>query len=147
MAHHLGNKEWAYAGNSRGSLDMTHSKLSIEVQGTHILVVLRGTCFRAKYRKQEAPWLATAELGPDDPEAPMTLSEFRSLAWAAERRLAVLDGSRITTNCTRQRNGPRGEPRLFATVYRVAIPLAGVASFQPLNRHLLARIGVVRQPF
>src|SRR5262249_3296346 len=46
-----------------------------------LLVVLRGTCFRAKYRKQEAPWLATAELGPDDPEAPMTLSEFRSLAW------------------------------------------------------------------
>ena len=62
---------------------MTHSNLSVEVQGTHILVVLRGTCFRAKYRKQEAPWLATAEL-----EAPITLSEFRSLAWAAERRTA-----------------------------------------------------------
>ena len=67
---------------------MTHSNLSVEVQGIHILVVLRGTCFRAKYRKQEAPWLATAELGPDDPEAPMTLSEFRSLAWAAANKTA-----------------------------------------------------------
>jgi hypothetical protein len=67
---------------------MTHSNLSVEVQGTHILVVLRGTCFRAKYRKQEAPWLATAELGPDDPEAPMTLSEFRGLAWVAANETA-----------------------------------------------------------
>ena len=48
---------------------MTHSNLSVEVQGTHILVVLWGTCFRAKYRKQEAPWLATDEYGPDDPDA------------------------------------------------------------------------------
>jgi hypothetical protein len=37
---------------------------------------------RAKYRKQEAPWLATAELGPDDP------SEFRSLAWVAANETA-----------------------------------------------------------
>jgi hypothetical protein len=43
---------------------------------------------RAKYRKQEAPWLATAELGPDDPEAPMSLSEFRSLAWVAANETA-----------------------------------------------------------
>ena len=64
-------------GTVGGSLDMTHSNLRVEVQGTHILVVLRGTCFRAKFRKQEAPWLATAELGPDDPEAPMTLSDPR----------------------------------------------------------------------
>jgi hypothetical protein len=62
---------------------MTHSKLTVEVQGTHILVVLRGTCFRARYRKQNAPWLATEEYGPDDPDAPMSLSEFRNLAWAA----------------------------------------------------------------
>jgi hypothetical protein len=83
---------------------MTHSNLSVEVQGIHILVVLRGTCFRAKYRKQEAPWLATVELGPDDPEAPMTLSEFvASPGRPPMRRLAVSDGSRITTNCTRQR--------------------------------------------
>ena len=67
---------------------MTHSNLTVEVQGTHILVVLRGTCFRAKYRKQDAPWLATEEYGPDDPEAPMSLSEFRSLAWAAANEAA-----------------------------------------------------------
>jgi hypothetical protein len=58
------------------------------VQGTHILVVLRGTCFRAKYRKQEAPWLAIDEYGPDDPEATITLSEFRYLAWAAANETA-----------------------------------------------------------
>ena len=38
---------------------------------------------KAKYRKQDAPWLATEEYGPDDPDAPMTLSEFRNVAWAA----------------------------------------------------------------
>jgi hypothetical protein len=58
------------------------------VQGTHILVVLRGTCFRAKYRKEEAPWLATIEFGPNDPEAPITLSEFRNLAWTAANETA-----------------------------------------------------------
>ena len=62
---------------------MTHSKLTVEVQGTRILVALRGTCFRAKYRKQDAPWLATEDCGPDDPDAPISLSEFRSLAWTA----------------------------------------------------------------
>src|SRR5262245_57277071 len=67
---------------------MTHSNLTVEVQGTHILVVLRGTCFRAKYRKQDAPWLATEEYGPDDPDAPMSLSEFRSLAWTAANETA-----------------------------------------------------------
>jgi hypothetical protein len=48
---------------------MTHSSLKVEVQGSYILVAMRGTCLRAKYRKQEAPWLATDEYGPDDPEA------------------------------------------------------------------------------
>jgi hypothetical protein len=69
-------------------LEMTHSNLKVEVQGTHILVVLRGTCLRAKYRKQNAPWLATEEYGPDDPDAPMSLSEFRSLAYAAASEAA-----------------------------------------------------------
>jgi hypothetical protein len=67
---------------------MTHSNLTVEVQGTHILVVLRGTCFRAKYRKQEAPWLAIEEHGPDDPGATISLSEFRNLAWAAANETA-----------------------------------------------------------
>jgi hypothetical protein len=68
--------------------DMTHSNLRVEVQGTNIVVVLRGTCFRAKYRKQNAPWLATDEYGPDDLDAPMTLSEFRNAAWAAANDVA-----------------------------------------------------------
>jgi hypothetical protein len=67
---------------------MNHSNLKVEVQGTQLLVAMRGTCFRAKYRKQEAPWLATEEYGPDDPEAPITFSEFRSLAWAAANETA-----------------------------------------------------------
>jgi len=61
---------------------MTHSNLKVEVQGSYILVAMRGTCLRAKYRKQEAPWLATEEYKPDDPEATITFSEFRALAWA-----------------------------------------------------------------
>jgi hypothetical protein len=60
----------------------------VEVQGTHILVALRGTCFRAKFRIQHAPWLAVEEYGPDDPEAPISLSEFRNSAWAAANEAA-----------------------------------------------------------
>ena len=77
---------------------MTHSDLvRIEVQGADILVAMRVTCFRVKYRKQEAPWLSVQEYGPDDPDATITLSEFRALAWAAANDssragLARLDG-------------------------------------------------------
>ena len=67
---------------------MTHSNLKVEVQDPYIFVAMRGTCFRAKYRKQDAPWLATDEYGPDDPEATITLSEFRTLAWAAANETA-----------------------------------------------------------
>jgi hypothetical protein len=76
-----GNQEWAYAG--RGETPMTHSNLRVEVLGNTIVVAMRGTCFRAKYRKQEAPWLATDEFGPDDPDAAVTFSEFRNLAYSA----------------------------------------------------------------
>jgi hypothetical protein len=63
---------------------MTHSELvRIEVRGADILVAMRGTCFRVKYRKQGAPWLCVQEYGPDDPDAVITLSEFRALAWPA----------------------------------------------------------------
>jgi hypothetical protein len=49
---------------------MTHSDLvRVEVQGADILVAMRGTCFRMKYRKQQAPWLIAQEYGPDDPGA------------------------------------------------------------------------------
>ena len=47
---------------------MTHSNLRVEVQGPYILVTMRGTCLRAKFRKQDAPWLATDEY-KDDSEA------------------------------------------------------------------------------
>jgi hypothetical protein len=61
---------------------MIHSKLRVEVQGSYILVAMRGTCFRTKYRKQDAPWLAVDEYA-EDAEAPITFSEFRALAWEA----------------------------------------------------------------
>ena len=44
---------------------MTHSNLMVEVQDPYILVAMRGTCLRAKYRKQDAPWLAPEEYGED----------------------------------------------------------------------------------
>ena len=67
-----------------GRIPMTHSDLvKVHVQGPDIFVAMRGTCFRVKYRKQEAPWLVAREYGPDDPGAMVTLSEFRALAWAA----------------------------------------------------------------
>jgi hypothetical protein len=71
-----GNDEWAYAG-TRGNLRRTHSDLmKIEVRGPDIFVAMRGTCFRMKYRKQEAPWLVALDYGPDDPGAKITQSEF-----------------------------------------------------------------------
>ena len=66
---------------------MIHSNLRVEVQGFYIVVAMRGTCFRAKYRKQDAPWLAMAE-SAEDSEAPITFSEFRALAWEAANEKA-----------------------------------------------------------
>ena len=81
---------------------MIHSNLRVEVQGSYILVAMRGTCLKAKYRKQEAPWLAMDEYA-EDSEAPMTFKEFRiSPGKLPTRRLATLDGSRVTMNCTRR---------------------------------------------
>jgi hypothetical protein len=63
---------------------MTHSdRIRAEVQGPDISSRCEGTCFRMKYRKGNAPWLVAREYGPDDPGTPVTLSEFRALAWAA----------------------------------------------------------------
>ena len=70
-----------------GRSKMTHSNLKIEVQPPYIHVVLRGTCLRAKYRKQDAPWLAPEEYG-EDPEAAITFSEFRTLAWEVAHEAA-----------------------------------------------------------
>ena len=66
---------------------MIHSNLRVEVQGPYILVAMRGTCLRAKFRKQEAPWLAIDE-SVEDPEAQISLREFRSLAWEAANEKA-----------------------------------------------------------
>ena len=66
---------------------MTHSDLRVEVQGSHILVAMRGACLRAKYRKQDAPWLVPEEYG-QDPEATIGFSEFRALAWEVANEAA-----------------------------------------------------------
>ena len=55
---------------------MIHSSLRVEVQGSYILVAMRGTCFRARYRKQDAPWLAIDEW-VEDLDAPINSREFR----------------------------------------------------------------------
>lgn len=61
---------------------MIHSKLRVEVQGHYIVVAMRGTCLRARFRKQDAPWLAMDGY-EEDSEAPITLKEFRAIAWEA----------------------------------------------------------------
>ena len=43
---------------------MSHSNLRVEIRVPD-LVAMRGTCFKAKYRKQEAPWLAMDEDAED----------------------------------------------------------------------------------
>jgi len=66
---------------------MIHSKLRVEIQGSYILVAMRGTCFRARYRKQDAPWLAIDEW-VEDSDAPINSREFRALAWEAANEKA-----------------------------------------------------------
>ena len=66
---------------------MIHSKLRVEVQGSYILVAMRGTCFRARYWKQDAPWLAIDEW-VEDSDAPISSREFRALAWEAANEKA-----------------------------------------------------------
>jgi hypothetical protein len=63
-------------------------ELMIEVRGSEVSIVMRGTCLKAAYRKGDAPWLVCSELGSEDPDAPVTLSEFRALAWAAANEKA-----------------------------------------------------------
>jgi hypothetical protein len=63
-------------------------QLMIEVRGSEISIAMRGTCLKTAYRKGDAPWLVCSELGPDDPDALVTRSEFRALAWAAANEKA-----------------------------------------------------------
>ena len=63
-------------------------ELMIEVRGSEVSIAMRGTSLKAAYRKGAAPWLVCSELGPDDPDAVVTLSEFRALAWAAANEKA-----------------------------------------------------------
>lgn len=58
-------------------------QLRVDVQGRDIMIARRGTCLRVAYRKGDAPWLICSEYGPADPEATVTLAEFRALAWEA----------------------------------------------------------------
>ena len=63
---------------------MTHSDLlKIEVKGPDISIAMRGTCFRIKYRVDEPRWLIAQECGPDDPDAEISIFEFRRLAFEA----------------------------------------------------------------
>ena len=66
---------------------MIRSNLRLDVHDPYILVALRGTCLRAKFRKQDAPWLAMDEY-EEDSEASITFKEFRTLAWQAANERA-----------------------------------------------------------
>ena len=66
---------------------MIHLDLRVEVQGQCIVVAMRGTCLRAKFRRQDAPWLAMDEY-EEDSEASLTFKEFRTLAWQAANERA-----------------------------------------------------------
>jgi hypothetical protein len=77
---HAPSRRWPGTGETN---DDPLENLRVDVHDPYILVALRGTCFRSKYRRQDAPWLATDEYGPEDPEATITSNEFRTLAWAA----------------------------------------------------------------
>ena len=111
------------AGRVRGRLTMIRSNLRV-VYDPYILVSLRGTCFRAKYRRQDAPWLATDEYVPEDPEATITSNEFRALAWAAANypagpafRCCRIDSrdarnrdSKVSQRCQCEHSAPGSEP-------------------------------------
>ena len=49
---------------------------------------MRGTSLGAKFRKQEAPWLAMDEY-EEDTGALITFQEFRALAWEAANAKAL----------------------------------------------------------
>ena len=66
---------------------ISHSGLRVEVQGRYIVVSMRGTCLRMKFRKQDAPWLAVDGY-EDDLDAQVTLKEFRTIAWEAANKRA-----------------------------------------------------------
>jgi hypothetical protein len=66
------------------SKDHRFQELMIEVRGSEVSVAMRGTCLKAAFRKGDAPWLVCSELGPEDPDALVTLSEFRALAVAPD---------------------------------------------------------------
>ena len=74
---------------------MTHSNLRVEVRGTYILVSMRGTSLRAKFRKQEASWLAMDEYEEDTGALPL-------LGRPPMRRLVIQVGSEVATNCMRR---------------------------------------------
>lgn len=59
------------------------ARLRVEVSGRTIVVALKGTCLRSVFVMGDAPWLTFKDHGPEDPEAPVTKSEFRALAWNA----------------------------------------------------------------
>jgi hypothetical protein len=66
---------------------MIHSNLRVEIQGHYVVVAMRGTCLKARFRKQDAHWLAMDGY-EEDSEAPITLKEFRAVAWEAANEKA-----------------------------------------------------------
>jgi hypothetical protein len=78
------SRRWPGTGETN---DDPLENLRVDVHDPYILVALRGTCLRAKFRKQDAPWLAMDEY-EEDSEASITFKEFRTLAWQAANERA-----------------------------------------------------------
>ena len=90
-----------------GSFEMTHSNLSVEVQGNHIIVFLGAPVSEQDIgsKKLHGSLPMTLGLTIQKPQSPYP-SSVASPGWPPTRLLASLDGSRATMNCTRQRSGP-----------------------------------------
>jgi hypothetical protein len=69
-------------------MDRVKQTLLVEITSREIVVRMRGTSLRAAYFKGDAPWLTQSELPSPDPDAPISFSDFRSMAWEAANRKA-----------------------------------------------------------
>ena len=64
-------------------MDRHKQSLMVELASREIVVRMRGTSLRAAYSKGASPWLTMSELPSADPDAPISSSDFRAIAWEA----------------------------------------------------------------
>lgn len=69
---------------------MAHSiRIKIDLVGDEIVVTLPGTRFKIIYqRSSEVGIVAKSDWMPDDQDAPITVHEFRAVAWKSANDMA-----------------------------------------------------------